>query len=69
MTKVALEVDDNSMAPTFKKGDIVIVDVQAAVNAKLVISRIVEKKVIFAPIQATANPPVIGTLISTYRRF
>ena len=69
MTKVALAVDDDSMAPIFKKGDIVIVDVQTAVIAQLVISRIIENEVIFAPIHATENTPITGILISTHRHF
>ena len=69
MTKVALTVDDDSMAPIFKKGDIVIVDVKMAVNAQLVISRIIENEVIFAPIHSTENTPITGTLISTHRHF
>ena len=69
MTKVALEVDDDSMAPIFKKGDVVIVDVQTAVNAHLTISRIIDKDVIFAPIHATLSTPVTGKLISTHRHF
>ena len=67
MTKVALTVDDDSMAPIFKKGDVVIVDVQTAVNAQLVISRIIKKEVILSPIHATENAPITGTLISTHR--
>ncbi len=69
MTKVALAIDDDSMAPIFKKGDVVIVDVQTVINTHLIISRIIDKDVIFAPIHATLSSPVTGKLISTHRHF
>ena len=69
MTNVAFTVDDDSMAPIFKKGDVVIVDVQTDVNTPLTISRIIDKKVIFTPTHATLCTPITGKLISTHRYF
>lgn len=69
MTNVACMVDDDSMAPLFKKGDVVIVDVQTAVNARLTINRIIGKDVIFTPNHATLCTPITGKLISTHRHF
>lgn len=69
MTNVAFTVDDDSMAPLFKKGDVVLVDVQTDVNARLTINRIIGKDVIFAPNHATLCTPITGKLISTHRHF
>ena len=69
MTNVAFTVDDDNMAPIFKKGDVVIVDVQTAVNARLTIARIIDKNVIFAPVHATLCSPITGKLVSAHRHF
>ena len=69
MTKVALTVDDDSMAPTFKKGDVIIVDVQSTINTRLTISQIIGKDIIFSPINAPLSSPVTGKLISIHRHF
>ena len=69
MTKVALTVDDDSMAPTFQKGDVIIVDTQSTINARLTISQIIGKDITFAPINAPLRSPVTGKLISIHRHF
>ena len=69
MTKAALTVDDDSMAPTFKKGDVIIVDVQSTINTRLTISQIIGKDIIFAPINGPLTTPVTGKLISIHHHF
>ena len=69
MTKVALSVDDDSMAPTFQKGDVIIVDTQSTINTRLTISQIIGKDITFAPINAPLSSPVTGKLVSIHRHF
>lgn len=69
MTKVALQVHDDSLAPVFIKGDVIVVDVQCNVCSELTISFVNEKVIYLAPTPASQHSPVVGTLISHHRYF
>lgn len=69
MTKVALQVHDDSLAPMFMKGDVIVIDVQCNVCSDLIISSVSEKSIYLAPTPASQHSPVVGTLISHHRYF
>ena len=69
MTKLALHVQDDFLAPSFLLGDLIVVDVDCDINIQFIITQIREKRVYLAPAHASQHSPVMGTLISHHRYF